>query len=155
LRIKGYFNADGSPFVDVIVYRRRAGLARRISFLIDTGTPRTVISERDADKLEVGPTEMERMDAHMLGIGGFTQIFKLTDLTFSFITECGEHQREVGEVLVNKHDHIPEKYKNQIPSLLGRDVMGQYALVLDGRKDIVLLSDETMTEDDVFEENFN
>lgn len=155
MRIKGYFNADGSPFVDVIVYRRKAGLARRISFLIDTGTPRTVISERDADKLGIGPAEMERMDADMLGIGGFTQIFRLTDLTFSFITECGEHQREVREVLVNKHDHIPERYKKQIPSLLGRDVMGQYALVLDGRQDIVLLSDDILSEIPDYEEDFN
>jgi hypothetical protein len=155
LRIRGYFNADGSPFVDVIVFRRKAGLARRISFLIDTGTPRTVISERDADKLGVTHTDMEKMNADMLGIGGFTQIFKLTGLTFSFITECGEHQREIDEVLVNKHDHLPDRFKKQIPSLLGRDVMGQYALVLDGRAEVVLLSDESVLEDDYFEDDFN
>jgi hypothetical protein len=143
LRIKGYFNTDGSPFVDVIVYRRNAGTARRISFLIDTGTPRTVISERDADKLGIGQADMQKMNADMLGIGGFTQIFKLTDLTFSFMTECGQYQQNIVEVLVNKHDHLPEQYKKQIPSLLGRDVTAEYALILDGRRDLVLLSDES------------
>lgn len=138
---------DGSPFIDIIVYRKEAAKARRISFLIDTGTPRTVISERDADKLGIELTEMRRMDADMLGIGGFSQIFKLTNLTFSFITERGEHQRDVMEVLVNKHNNLPEKYRKQIPSLLGRDVMGEYALVLDGRKDLVLLSDEWVLSD--------
>lgn len=142
MNIRGYFNADGSPFLDIIVLTRNGGQARRISFLIDTGTPRTVISERDIAKLGINFNQMEKMNADMLGIGGFTQIFKLNDLTFSFITEGGEHQQDVREVLVNKHDQLPEKYKKQIPSLLGRDVMGAYALVLDGRKNLVLLSDE-------------
>jgi len=142
LNIKGYFNADGSPYLDIIVVTRNGGHPRRISFLIDTGTPRTVISERDVAKLGIDFTQMEKMNADMLGIGGFTQIFKLNNLTFSFITENGEYQQDIHEVLVNKHDKLPDKYKKQIPSLLGRDVMGDYALVLDGRKDLVLLSDE-------------
>lgn len=142
MKIRGYFNSDGSPFLDIIVLRRNGGHIRRIAFLIDTGTPRTVISERDVAKLGIDFAQMEKMNADMLGIGGFTQIYKLNDLTFSFITEGGEHQQDIDEVLVNKHDQLPEKYKKQIPSLLGRDVMGAYALVLDGRKDLVLLSDE-------------
>jgi hypothetical protein len=45
-------------------------------------------------------------------------------------------------VIVHRESELPEEIKKQIPSLMGRDMIGRFVLVLDEEQDMVYMTDE-------------
>ena len=144
MRIQGYFHKDQSPCVDVIVKAQELGPARKVSFLIDTGTPKTILSERDAQKLGVDFNNLEKTSASMLGIGGFAETYHLNRVTLVFLSEDGKHEENLSEMLLVREPELTEEIKNQIPSILGRDLLSKFTLLLNPLKDLILITDENL-----------
>ena len=142
MRIEGYLHRDKSPYLDVLVSLPKGKVKRKISFLIDTGTPRTILSERDALKLGLSFRRLKRLDEELLGLGGFSETFKLEDVTLLFASGRSGHSEQLPEVIVHRESSLPEEIKKQIPSLLGRDLIGRFVLVLDEGQDMVYMTDE-------------
>lgn len=142
MKIEGYLHRDKSPYLDVLVNLPQGNMKRKISFLIDTGSPRTILSERDALKLGLDFGNLERLDEELLGLGGFSETFRLDDVTLLFASENGGHSELLAEVIVHREEELPEEIKKQIPSLLGRDLIGRFVLVLDELQDMVYMTDE-------------
>ena len=57
-----------------------------IEFLLDTGAVKTIVSDRDANKLGVDYTMFEKLDCGMLGIGGTADAYVLKDSKLIFNT---------------------------------------------------------------------
>jgi hypothetical protein len=142
VKIEGYLHRDKSPYLDILVSLRKNDVKRKISFLIDTGTPRTILSERDALKLGLNFRRLERLDEELLGLGGFSETFRLKDVTLLFASGRGGHSERLPEVIVHRESTLPEEIKKQIPSLLGRDMIGRFVLVLDEGQEMVYMTDE-------------
>jgi len=142
VRITGYLHRDKSPYMDVLVTLENDGIKRKVSFLIDTGTPKTIISERDALKLGLSFARLERLDEELLSLGGFSETFRLRDVVFHFASGNGGHVENLDEVLVNRERGLPDEIKKQIPSLMGRDMIGKFVLVLDEGQSMVFMTDE-------------
>lgn len=142
MKIRGYLHRDKSPYVDVLIGLETGGTKRKVSFLIDTGTPRTIISERDALKLGLTFGSLEKLEEELLGLGGFSETFRLPHVTMLFASEDGGHTERLGEIIVHREKELPEEIKKQIPSLLGRDLIGRFVLVLDEGQDMVFMTDE-------------
>jgi hypothetical protein len=116
--------------------------ARKVSFLIDTGTPKTILSERDAHKLGVDFDNLERTSSSMLGIGGFAETYHLRKVTLIFFSENGKHEESLPELLLVREPELSEEIKNQIPSILGRDLLSKFTLHLNPQRDLVLITDQ-------------
>ena len=142
MRIEGYLHRDKSPYLDVLVSLKKNEVKRKISFLIDTGSPRTILSERDALKLGLDFRRLDRLDEELLGLGGFSETFSLRDVTLLFASGDGGHSERLTQVIVHRESELPEEIKKQIPSLLGRDMIGRFVLVLDEGQDMVYMTDE-------------
>jgi hypothetical protein len=142
MKIEGYLHRDKSPYLDVLVTLDENRVKRKISFLIDTGSPRTILSERDALKLGLDFERLDRLDEELLGLGGFSETFCLSDVTLLFASGGGGHSEQLTQVIVHRESELPEEIKKQIPSLLGRDMIGRFVLVLDEGQDMVYMTDE-------------
>jgi len=128
--------------VDILVRVPKMASARKVSFLIDTGTPKTILSERDAHKLGVDFELLEKTSASMLGIGGFAETYHLKKVSLTFFSEDGRHEENLSELLLVREPDLSEEIKNQIPSILGRDLLSKFTLHLNPRKDLVLITDQ-------------
>ena len=120
------------------------GQARKISFLIDTGTPKTILSERDAHKLGVDFEHLEKTSASMLGIGGFAETFHLNEVTLIFLSEEGKYEEHLSELLLVREPDLTEEIKNQIPSILGRDLLSKFTLLINLQRDLVIITDQDL-----------
>jgi hypothetical protein len=141
MKIRGYLHRDKSPYLDVLVGVGRR-MKRKVSFLIDTGTPKTIISERDALKLGLNLSRLKKLEEELLSLGGLSETFRLRSVGFYFATDNGGHSERLDDILVNVEKSLPDEIKKQIPSLLGRDVIGRFVLVLDQDRSTVFMTDE-------------
>lgn len=142
MTIRGYLHRDKSPYLDVLVSLRKRATKRKIAFLIDTGSPKTIISERDALKLGLDFTRMRELNEQLLGLGGFSETYRVANVTLLFASENGGHTEQLKEVIVHREQELPDEIKKQIPSLLGRDLIGRFVLVLDEGQEMVFMTDE-------------
>jgi len=58
-----------------------------------------------------------------------------------FKTQEGAHEEKMDEVFILKHKKRDERMK-RIPSLLGRDILNKYQLLLDRRSNKVIITDK-------------
>ena len=143
----GYFRHQGStrrPYIDLIDLTLRFAVANnrtlRISFLVDTGADRTLLSPFEGARLR------EQLGVDLLdlpfgmpigGIGGQTET-RMIDATLL-----------IGEQSISRTLSLVEPPPGQfptMPSLLGRDILYELALFMEYRTDRLLLLDESETE---------
>ena len=132
--IRGYFVRSGErrrPFVDTIFEFPPDGGLFEAHLLVDTGADRTILSPLDARRLgrELGIdiARLRRGD-RSTGVGGQTEtrVIEAVILLDSFSTSLPLHILDPASEL-------------RIPSLLGRDVLSRFALIVEQRTDRVLL----------------
>jgi len=79
------------------------------------------------------------------GIGGVVDTFIIPSARLLFRTENGFYKEELKEIFVLKHvaeeKEIEERIR-RLPSLLGRDVLNKYGLVLSKSDQLVVITDE-------------
>ena len=137
--IKGYFHKDRTPFVDVLLEISDIKIRRKIAFLIDTGSPITILSEKDARKLKLNFKKMNPSDNNIMGLGGFAETFILKNTIFHFFSEKQIIDVPLEDLFVYKNVTQDDDIINQIPSLLGRDILKEFSLIYDERDDNISL----------------
>lgn len=132
--IRGYFVQSGGPrrpFVDAIFeFPPRSGTFE-VRLPVDTGADRTILSPMDARRLgrELGfDIETLARGDPRTGVGGHmeTRIIDATLTLDTFSTALSLCVLDPGSEL-------------RIPSLLGRDIVSRFALIVEQRADRVLL----------------
>lgn len=137
--IEGYFHRDKSPFIDVMIEIQEMNIKRKISFLLDTGSPITILSERDARKLKLNYNRLKQANGNIMGLGGFTETYILHNALFHFFSKNSSFNILLKELFVYKNIIEDEEIINQIPSLLGRDVLHEFAVTYDEKNSNVSL----------------
>jgi hypothetical protein len=138
--LKGRFgNTSGAPFIEARVSFPRLKISVQvppageadISFLIDTGADRTTIMPPDWLRFSV-PYARLGNPAKLNGIGGVADGFRETALITFSEANVGLRSYEV-EVLIYK----PTSNMPPCPSLLGRDVIQNWAITFDKRNNSI------------------
>jgi len=128
-----------SPFVDAMLEIPEHRIKRKVSFLIDTGSPITILSERDANKLKIDYKKLNAADGNIMGLGGITESYVLKKVILRFFTTSDVLDMPLDELFVYKNIIEDKDIINQIPSLLGRDVLNEFSFTFNGRtRDISL-----------------
>jgi hypothetical protein len=137
--IEGYTHRDGTPFVDVLLEIPELKIKRKVSFLIDTGSPVTILSERDARKLKLDYDKLSSANGNIIGLGGFSETYVLKKVTLRFFTSTASHDLELDDLYVSKGIITDEEIINQIPSLLGRDALKEFTFIFNENQKAVTL----------------
>ena len=139
MRINGFFEL-GTPYIAALIKCPDLDLAAPLRFLIDTGASRTVISDKDAVKLNLDYKKLEKLEDGLIGIGGEVETYTMNQVRLSFKSNGEVHEEEL-EVLVLRHQRIDEKVR-KIPSLLGRDVLNKYAFSMSAKRNFVQIMED-------------
>lgn len=133
--IRGSFRAEGGrrrPFLTAHLTIPSQNLSGDVPFLVDTGADSTVLAPADAVFLRLDLARLPQ-GTPSIGVGGVTR----TASTPATLTLDGVAYTLSLRVL------IPGRQQRQalsrIPSLLGRDILSRFALILEERTDRVLL----------------
>jgi hypothetical protein len=141
--IEGYTHRDGTPFVDILLEIPVLKIKRKVSFLIDTGSPVTIISERDARKLKLDYRELSSANGNIVGLGGISETYVLKKVILHFFTRDTSLDIPLDDLYVSKGIITDEEIINQIPSLLGRDALKEFTFVYNEKQKTVSLERTT------------
>ncbi|MCJ7578791.1 MAG: retroviral-like aspartic protease family protein [candidate division Zixibacteria bacterium] len=141
MEIRGFFRKeDNAAYVITTLLSKELNIHSPVRFLIDTGASRTIISDMDAIKLGIDHSLLPRFKAVTAGIGGVVDTYFIQNVKSIFKTQEGAHVEKMEEIFVLKHKIRDERIK-RIPSLLGRDILNRYQLLLDRRSNKVVITD--------------
>ena len=134
--ILGEFGPAGQPVVAGYLTLPRLGIARNITFLVDTGAHATCIHPRDGMAAAIPFDQLENpVTSH--GVGGPATYFR-ERAVLEFVDGDAREIRSHGvDVLIAKPAAEPLHTMNRLPSLLGRDIIDRWRMVYD-RTDGVL-----------------
>lgn len=125
--IAGHFE-NGQPYVRAVLGIPRLGVYGTISLLVDTGAAVTCIHPKDGIPLQVPFDLLEDDDEKAIrGVGGQSQRSEEL-VTFSFMAVSGE---TVYVYQVAARIGKPEHVGNDVPSVLGQDVLRRWLMVHD------------------------
>jgi dUTP pyrophosphatase len=140
MRITGFFGKHGAPTVNARLGRGGGKEPIDVSFILDTGSYRSLVGLHEIHRLGVSVHELRRSVGRAVGLGGSSQFYHLQNVEITFETDEGPHTEFLAEVLTSISPATGEHRKRpRIHSLLGRDVLDRYALLMDKRAGIVLL----------------
>jgi len=135
---KGYFHFDGSPFIDILVMTPKS--RRKIAFLIDTGSPVSIISEIDLRKLSYRKDDLKPFKNAMIGVGGGTaDPYIIESVSLAFLGKRKLHYIKIKHLLTMIYTQMDIQMKKQIPSILGRDILLKHKLILDKENNEIYL----------------
>jgi hypothetical protein len=141
VEIRGFFRKeDNAAYVIATFLSKELNIHSPVRFLIDTGASRTIISDMDAIKLGIDHSLLQRFKAGTAGIGGVVDTYFIQNVKLIFKTQEGAHVEKMEEIFVLKHKIRDERIK-RIPSLLRRDILNRYQLLLDRRSNKVIITD--------------
>ncbi len=146
MRLKGYWGEYDAPFIHAEVLCENFNIKGSVEFLVDTDSSKTIISEGDRERLGIAYSQLQKSDKKSVGIGGSVEIYFVRDVKLVFVSDDGKiHTEKLSEMFVPKHKpktkEDEEKIK-KIPSLLGRDILNRYTLVINKKKKIIIITDE-------------
>jgi hypothetical protein len=148
MRIRGYFGQHGAPMVNAKLGRAGAEERVDVNFLLDTGAYRSLLSLREIHRLRVSVHELRRSVGTAIVFGGRAQFYSLLNVEITFETDCGPHTEHLPQVLTAIGPATGEHRKRPpVMSLLGRDLLDRFAVVVDKRSGLVLLTDEILLPD--------
>ncbi len=137
--ISGYFHQDNTPFVDILLEIPDLNIKRKVSFLIDTGSPITILSERDARKLKIDYNKLKPANGSIMGLGGFAETYILKKVILHFFTRTRMIDITLKKLLAYKNVSDDKDIINQIPSLLGRDALREFTLIYNEKNGTISL----------------
>jgi hypothetical protein len=133
--IRGLFRADSRrrrPFVTAHLSIPSQSLSGDVRFLVDTGADSTLLAPADTVFLHLDVSRLPQ-GPPSTGVGGLTRTASVpATLTLGSLA-----YRLDLRVLVPSRQQ--QQALSRIPSLLGRDILSRFALILEERTDRVLL----------------
>ena len=146
MRIRGYFGEHGAPWVPVKLQRQGSDRVLNVQFLVDTGAYRSMVGTAEIYALGVSIHELRKSVGTAVGFGGRTQFYFLQNVALTFETNEGPHTEVLPKMLTTFGPYTGQHRKRaHVRSVLGRDVLDRYALILDKRAGLVILTDEDLT----------
>jgi len=145
VKIKGYFGRFDAPFVKARLVCARLAIDSSVRLLIDTGATETIISDNDALRLGIDNNQLQKLKKGVTGIGGEVETYSMSEVKLLFEADEQIYQAEFDKVLVTKHNLEDERVAEMvkwIPSLLGRDFLNRFSVIIDKRVEVVLITDE-------------
>lgn len=149
MRIEGEWGKPDAPYIDAFLSHPGLGIEQAIKFLVDTGASKTHILDNDAARLKIDYSQLTQQEEGTVGIGGVVETYVMPQVTLFFRTHNGKlHEESLKNIFVLNH-HLEEMEKEEreriklLPSILGRDVLNQFKLVLCKADHLVVLTDET------------
>ena len=137
---QGLFEAS---YVVAVLESEFLGIHETLEFLVDTGASRTTICDKDAIKLGIDFSMLEKLGEGMLGVGGVVNTYVLKDVKLVFRREDERsHVESFERIYVLKHAVLDEKIL-RLPSILGRDMLNKYLFVYDNKRGKAFVTDET------------
>jgi hypothetical protein len=131
--IRGYFLERGGtrrPFVTGLLDFPSLGRSLEVRLLVDTGADRSLLSPLDARRLGVDVDTLAR-GRQSTGVGG-----QRGTRTIEAILSLDSFSAPLVLTIL---ESPPGEPLSPIPSLLGRDIIGLFALILEQRTERVLL----------------
>lgn len=121
------------PLVTGIVTIASHGASGGVAFLIDTGARSTLLAPRDVRRLGIDARSLSS-ELELVGVGGSMAAgFLESTLTL------GDYSLELSLRVLIPDDRVPNDMFDLMPSILGRDVLAHFALILEQRTSRVLL----------------
>jgi hypothetical protein len=147
LKIRGFLDPryePPAPFLSATVFSKDLGLRHVVNLHLDTGAAVTTLLDKDVKRLKIDLSKLRRADRGLIGIGGSLKIYLVEDCVLVFQAEDGEVVEEKLRIYVGVHDverlsRVEYKLVLELPSLMGRDLIYRFKLVLDKAKNEVLL----------------
>ena len=130
--IAGGFDASGYPTVEGRLVVPRLGVSYRVPFLVDTGADGTCLHPRDGIQAGI-PFGRLRDGVTVGGIGGQSTYYE--EPAILMFTDDAEGQTYAYHVVVDIAK--PEDVSDEIPSLLGRDIIDRWRMVYDRTDDVL------------------
>ena len=122
--IFGEFDEQGRPYVECRLIIPRLQIAQSTVFLLDTGADRTCLHPRDTRRARI-PIEQLGNSMESKGIGGRSPYYSEPSL-LSFDDQAQTRVYVVGLLIAKPHPGNEE-----LPSLLGRDVINHWFMEYD------------------------
>ena len=123
--ITGEFEGT-QPYVSAVVAIPRLGVLGTVRFLVDTGAAVTCLHPKDSIPLRLPFGRLQRRE-YIIGVGGRSERFpERATLTF-LDSDAPVTYRYDLDVRVGK----PEQVGGGLPSVLGQDVLGRWAMLHD------------------------
>lgn len=113
-------------FIPTMLHHKKSHLMGNLDFLLDTGAAKTIVSEKDARRLNINFDSLEKTDKVHIGVGGVVNVFLLRDVELLFRSEKGIVKEKFHEIEIMKtpgSDRNSIIAANRIPSLLGCDFL--------------------------------
>ncbi len=145
MKIKGFFGNFDAPYIRAELICESLNIKEHIDFLVDTGASNIIISDKDADYLKIDYNRIEKLERGIFGIGGEVDTYLLKNVKLIFKTIDGMHTEKLEEIFVTKHQPktiAEEKRIKCIPSILGRNLLYKYILIIDHSLGEILLTDK-------------
>src|ERR671911_1825133 len=98
MKILGYFNQFGAPWVPVHLRRMVDQQVLRVPFIIDTAAYRSMVGPRVIYSLRVSIHELRKSVGQAVGFGGLTQFYFLQEVDLTFDTDAGAHTEHLPEI---------------------------------------------------------
>ncbi len=125
--IRGYFEADGTPYVQARLVLPPLGVGNDVVMLVDTGSSSTVLHPDDGHEMLL-PFDELRNEVIVTSVSG-TQTYYAEPVVVSFYD--GEARQDFRiDVYVAKPPPVVEG----LDSLLGRDILNQLGMEYDFRR---------------------
>jgi hypothetical protein len=126
--LRGRFgDTTTAPYIEASVHFPRLSIRGYVSFLVDTGANSSILMPADSKKLGVD-FKVLRNQTTSHGIGGFSKGFE-EDAVVAF-----SDGRHVYGYDVNMEVSSPTADNRYLPSLLGRDVLNRWRIIIDFSK---------------------
>jgi hypothetical protein len=146
MRIPGFFGEFGAPWLPVKLRRQESEKVLDVQFLIDTGAYRSMVGTAEIYALGVSIHELRKSVGTAVGFGGRTQFYFLQNVELTFESDQGPYTEVLAKMLTTFGPSTGQHRKRpHVRSVLGRDILDRYALILDKRAGIVVLTDEDLT----------
>jgi Retroviral aspartyl protease len=129
-------DTSGAPYLEAHISFPRLRLRGFVSFLIDTGADGTILMPADSKKLRMDFSSL-RNPTTSEGIGGISKGYNERGvISFS-------DRRHIYTYVIKMEIAGPTVHNHRFPSLLGRDILKQWRLIIDTAKNRITCTPRT------------
>jgi hypothetical protein len=139
MRINGYWSQAGWPALYALVECSFPYVRGYVEFALDTGSPFSILSQAEAEKLNVNYKKLTRASGPIViaAFAGAPYVLKHVSIT----PYKSHHRESLSEIFV-----IPSekelKLKLPMPSILGRDFLNRFHVIFKKGQGEIILTDE-------------
>lgn len=148
MRLTGFFRpGDQAPYITATVIQGHLGIVGEVRFLVDSGASSTILSDLDVQRLGIDISRLVQSPEEMIGVGGVTKALLFPDVKLFFLTSGATFETDMEKIYVLRYSGTESAQKamtRKIPSLLGRDFLNKYTVVLNYGDNLVLITDESI-----------